>query len=252
MRHHDRRILIGLAIAGVAGAVLIMPAIYFFGLWLAPRRPVPSLSHVPPTFGDAIWARADGGRATELQPINPISFVRMRTCRALAARTDDPALRGARRAECMKLLPAIQAVDYLSSVHMRDEQVPAGNFRHGISQFVTAAWLTRSWTKAELVDTLAERGGFGFGWRGADLAARRYFARPLDALTLPQSALLAAFIGDRNVDPWCHPAAAAEMRTRILDRMRENGAIDQATFETAAQSGLALTEPPRDHQACKG
>ena len=31
----------------------------------------------------------------------------------------------------------------------------------GIGQFATAAWLTRSWTKAELLDTLASRGEFG-------------------------------------------------------------------------------------------
>ena len=32
-----------------------------------------------------------------------------------------------------------------------------------------------------------------------------------DELTLPQAALLAAFIGDRTtaVDPWCDPAGAA-------------------------------------------
>ena len=113
MRATEKRTLIILGIAAVAGAVLIFPAMYLVGLWLAPLRPVPAASHVSPLLGDAIWARAEGGRATELQPVNPISFVRMRVCRAMAARTDDLALRGARRAECMKLLPAIQAVDYL-------------------------------------------------------------------------------------------------------------------------------------------
>lgn len=251
MRKGERRTLAILLIAGVTGVILFMPALYFLGLWLAPPRPVPARTHVPELLSEALWARADGGRATELQPINPISFVRMRVCRTMAAQTDDLALRGARRAECMKLLPAIQAADYLSGVHMRDANAATGGFREGISQFATAAWVTRSWTKAELLDTLAERGEFGFGWRGIETAAQGYFGRTSFELTLAQAALVAAFIGDGRTDPWCEPDAARSMRQRILVRMRENGAIDQATLEIASQSELGLTGPPSNHKACK-
>ena len=251
MRLNERRTLIGLFIAGVAGAILFMPAVYFLGLWLAPPRPVPVTSHVPPLLGDAIWARADGGRATELQPINPLSFARMRVCRALAAQTDDVTRRAERRAECMKILPAIQAADYLSGVHIRDEHADSGGFREGISQFATAAWLTRSWTKAELVDTLAARGEFGFRWRGAHAAARGYFARDVGELTLSQAALLAGLLGDRRADPWCDAGAAASIRHRILERMRDNLAIDDTAFSTADRERIELGSPPADHQPCR-
>jgi len=237
-------------VAGVAAAVLFMPAVYFLGLWLAPPRPVPAAAHAPALLGDALWARAEGGRAGELQPINPISFVRMRVCRTLAARTDDPALRARRRAECMKIVPAIQAADYLSGVHMRAEHVPEGGFRHGISQFATTAWLTRSWTKAELLDTLASRGDFGFGWHDAEAAARGYFGRPAADLDLAQAAMVAAFIGARPPDPWCAPDAARDMRRRILERMRDNLAIDDSAFRAADASGLGLAPPPADHKRC--
>ena len=250
MRIDARRAFIGLVIAGVAGGILLLPAIYFLGLWLAPPRPVPAHAHVSPLLGNAIWARADGGRATELQPVNPISFVRMRVCRAMAAQTNDLALRGARRADCMKLLPAIQAVDYLSGVHMQDSNAATGGFREGISQVATAAWMTRSWTKAELLDTIAERGNFGFGWRGADAASRGYFGREVSSLSLPDAALLAALIADARTDPWCEPETAAGMRHRILDRMRDHGAVDQRAFELADRSALGLTTPPPDHAAC--
>ena len=251
MRLEERRTLIVVVIAGVAGAVLILPSLYVLGLWLAPPRPVPATAHVPALLGDAIWARAEGGRATELQPVNPISFVRMRVCRAMAAQTEDLALRGARRAECMKLLPAIQAVDYLSGVHLRDSNAASGGFREGLSQVATAAWMTRSWTKAELLDTIAERGDFGFGWRGAEAAARGYFGREVPALSLPEAALLAASIGDPNDDPWCDPAEALGRRRRILERMRDSDAIDRAAFETADRSGLGLVaDPPPGRKPC--
>jgi hypothetical protein len=251
VRLNERRTLIGLFIAGVAGAILFMPAVYFLGLWLAPPRPVPATTRVPPVLGDAIWARADGGRATELQPINPISFARMRVCRTMAARTDDPALRSARRAECMKLLPAIQAADYLSGVHIRDADAATGGFRESISQFATAAWLTRSWTRAELLDTLASRGEFGFGWRGAEAAAHGYFGRAVEDLTLSQAALLAGLLGDGRTDPWCDAGAAASIRHRILERMRDNLVIDDIAFGSADREPIDLGSPPADHQPCR-
>jgi len=176
--------------------------------------------------------------------------VQMRVCRYRAAATDDPVMRGRRRAECMKLLPAIQAADYLSGVHMRDSNAATGGFREGISQFSTAAWVTRSWSAEELLDTLAERGDFGFGWRGADAAAQGYFARDASALTVPQAALLAALLGDRGSDPWCDGRAAIDMRRRMLERMRDNGAIDAASFESADRSPLQLTDPPPQHHPC--
>ena len=151
----------------------------------------------------------------------------------------------------MKMLPAIQAADYLSGVHMQDEQVPEGGFRHSISQFATAAWLTRSWTKAELVDTLAARGEFGSSWRGADAAARGYFGRGVGELSPSQAALLAGLIGDRRTDPWCGAGAAASIRHRILERMRDNLAIDDTAFSLADSEPIELGPPPADHNGCR-
>jgi hypothetical protein len=250
VRRDERRTLLIIVIAGVVGAILIMPAIYVLGLWLAPPRPVPSSTRVPDTLSDALWARADGGPVKQLRPINPLTFVEMRVCRYRAAAIDDPIERGQRRAECMKLLPAIQAADYLSGVHMRDSNAATGGFREGISQFSTAAWVTRSWTAEELLDTLAERGDFGFGWRGADAGAHGYFGRDAGAPSIPQAALLAALIGDRGIDPWCNATSAIEIRRQILEHMRDNTAIVAATFESADRSPLGLADPPPQHHPC--
>ena len=84
MRLEERRTIVIVLIAGVIGAMLFLPAIYFLGLWLAPPRPVPEASGAPPLMLEALWARADGGRATELRPINTVNFVKQRACRALA------------------------------------------------------------------------------------------------------------------------------------------------------------------------
>jgi len=84
------------------------------------------------------------------------------------------------------------------------------------------------------------------------LAFTAKFLQFSHAMTLPQVAMVAALIGDGRPDPWCEPSEAAEMRHRILERMRNNGAIDPPTFEAADRSELGLAPPLADHQPCKG
>ena len=72
-------------------------------------------------------------------------------------------------------------------------------------------------------------------------------------MSLAQAAMLAAFIGDRTTafDPWCEAAAAADMRRRVLQRMRDDQAIDEAGLNAANISELDLGPPPADHKPCR-
>ena len=250
MRFDARRALIGLVVVGAAGAILLPPAVYFVGLVIAPR-PVPSASHVPPPFADALWARFNGGRATELRPLSPISLGHFMGCFALADLTGDgvsPEDTGA----CDEVLPAIEGAGQLSRAFLRDENFPAGNIKYPFGQIATMAWVTRNWTRTELVDSLAERGRFGFGLHGAEAAARYYFDRPVADLSVPQAALLASFgIGEKDVNPWGEPELATKMRNRVLAKMHNSRMIDAAAYESASRSELALgperfSPPPRD------
>ena len=250
MRLEPRSLLVGLAIAGMAGAVLFLPAISFIGTMLLPNPPVPATQRVSPLLADAIWARTNGGRATELQPLNPFTIGRAASCHILAERFERSE-RSAQHDECMKLLPGLQAVGYLSTVHSKSE----GVWQDPRVPFVGLATMTRitdKWTKAELLNTLAERGEFGVGLIGAEAASRGYFSRSADQLTLPQAAMIGAFTGDNRIDPWCDPEEAAVRRHRILVKMRENQAIDEAAFGAADKSELGLSPLPANHQPCKG
>jgi len=249
---NKRKAFFGLLIAGVAGALLFPLAIYFIGFALGPPRPVPAQQPVPPLLADALWARADGGRATEFTPISHVSMAQFAACVAFEDWKDSTPGDAQRVAACREYMPALQAVEYLSGVHMRDANLKT-SFREGLGRFSTTVWLTRSWTKAEFLNTLAARGEFGLGLRGAEAASRHYFGRPAAEMTLPQAAMLASFIGDRSTafDPWCEAAAAAEMRRRILESMRDNESIDAAALNAANASGLDLGPPPPNHPPCK-
>lgn len=238
-----------LSIAGVAGALLFLPAITFLGHLLSPSPLTAAEAHAPPLLGHAIWARTLGGRATELRPLEPFGIARMVSCHVLAARFGDQAERDWQHDQCMSLMPAVQGIAYLSSVQMRSDgvwQTPRVPF----IQIAMVNQVTHAWTRAQLIDTLAERGEFGFGWQGVTAAAQGYFAKPANDLTLPQAAMIAAFIGDRRTDPWCDPAATAAMRRRILERMRDNLFIDDAAMQAANIAELGLAAPPGTHKPC--
>jgi hypothetical protein len=244
-----RTIFSGVLIAGLTGPFLLVPAVSFVGSMLTPSHPAPAAVHAPPLLADAIWARANGGRATQLQPINPFTVGRTVSCLILAERLDSSPERDARQEECMTLLPAVQAIGYLTAEHMKSD----GVWQDPRVPFVQIAHMTKvtsTWSRPQLVDTLAERAEFGAGFRGAEQAARGFFNRRTAELTLPQAALLAAVLGERRADPWCTPEHAARVRRRVLQRMRDNLAIDDPALEAADRSDLGLAARPADREPC--
>jgi hypothetical protein len=250
VRFEPRQAVLYLAIAAVAGAFLLLPAVGVIGQLMLPFDPPPPMAHAPELIGQAIWAKFLGGRATELQPINPFTLARMLSCHALAERYD-AGEREAQHVECMKLMPAVQGVAYLSTINMRshgvwqDPRVP-------FVQIATMSRLSTMWKKSELIDALAERGEFVSGVKGVDQAARVFFGRRAEELTVPQAALIAALLGSMRIDPWCVPERVAKARRDVLDQMRDNGAIDDAALEAANIAELGLSAPPANHKECGG
>ena len=248
-----RKAFFGLLIAGAAGAVLLPLAIFVAGLAVAPSPPQASATPLPPLVGDSIWARADGGPAGQLTPMTHLSMAKFIACVAIEDFNDTRPGDAQRVANCRDYMPGLAGLEYLSATHLRDADVQGG-FRQGLGRLSTTVWMTHAWTRADFLNTIAERGEFGAGVRGLEPASRHYFGRPAAALTLPQAALLAAFIGDRRTvfDPWCGPAGAVSMRSRILQRMRDNNAIDEAALKAANVSGLDLGPRPAGHPPCAG
>jgi hypothetical protein len=250
VRLEERRLGKWVLLAGtIAGLipVLYLSSLLVWGTWVAGPRPVPETRPAPALLKDALWARADGGNATGLRPINPITIVQHVACTELADWHDDPQ---ARRRECRKYLPALAGVEYLATVHLQDQQIERASFRGGAGAMATTVWLSRSWTRENFLNTLAARAEFGFGWRGVDAAARGYFDKDADRLAVHEAALIAAFIAETYADPWCYPGRATELRNRILARMRDNGAVDEAAHQQALMMPLGVVPPPGNRPPC--
>jgi Transglycosylase len=246
----DRRALVRLAAAGGIAAALFPFALYYAGLALAPALPVPAQTAVPPLVAEALWARADGGRATELTPITPVSMAQFVACIAVEDFKDTTPGDARRVAACQRYQPAVLGVAYLSAVHMRDANLQP-SFREGLGRLSTTIWLTHSWTRADFIRTLADRGEVGFGFRGVDAAARGYFGRAAAQLTLPEAAMIAGLTGDRHGDPWCDPESAALVRNRVLERMAGNRVIAAADAQAASLAPIELAPSPEGRPPCR-
>lgn len=251
MRREERRLGKWVLVAGfIAGLipVLYLSFLVVWGTWVAGPRPVPETRPAPALLKEALWARADGGHATELRPINPITVVQHAACTELADWYEDPQ---ARRRECRNYLPALAGVEYLASLHLRDQQVERASFRGGAGSMATTLWLSRSWTRENFLNTLAARAEFGAGFRGVEAAARGYFGKPADRLALHEAALIAAFPAENYIEPWCWPGRTTELRNRILTRMRDNGAIDEPAYQQALAAPLGVVPRPGDRPPCE-
>jgi hypothetical protein len=246
----ERRTLAYLLVAGLLCAVVFFPALYFLGLALAPPLPAPAQAAVPRLVAGAIWARANGGRASELTPITPFSMARLATCVAIEDYKDTSQGDARRIAACQEHLPALFGMEYLSRMHMRDANLQP-SFREGLGRMSTTIWLTHAFSKADFLNTIAERGEVGAAFRGVEAAARGYFGRAAAQLSLAQAAMIGGLVGDRRTDPWCQQDTARAIRDRILERMQINGAISDAEFAAAVASPFELADPPEGRPPCR-
>src|SRR4051794_39340452 len=93
---------------------------------------------------------------------------------------------------------------------------------------------------------------FGDGAYGVEAAARHYFSRPAENLTLPQAALLAGLVKNPSAyDPTNNPRNALERRNVVLNRMAQLNVISVSEARRAIHSGLALHVSP-SRNGCVG
>jgi len=122
--------------------------------------------------------------------------------------------------------------------------------------------LTRKWSKERILRNYLNTIYFGNGAYGIESAAQTYFGgdhqgcaenktRPCASqLELHEAALLAGVVASpTGFDPVAHPAEARKRRNTVLDRMLQQGLIDQARHDSAAAESLptrADISPPRE------
>lgn len=129
-----------------------------------------------------------------------------------------------------------------------------GSAQHGLSglmrkakELVIATKMSGEWSKDDVLQAYLNIIYFGRGAYGISAAAKAYFDKPVDQLTVSEGALLAALIRrPSSLDPAVDPKGAAERWNWVLDGMVETKALSPG--DRAAQV-FPATLPPDQARA---
>ncbi len=126
---------------------------------------------------------------------------------------------------------------YVKKVYTGDERTLSRKIREG----VLAGQLDRKVTKDEILYRYLNTIYFGGGAYGVGAAAESYFNKPVNDLTLSESALLAGLISaPSDFDPRSNPERAESNRKGVLDEMLEQKRITRAQYAEANAQALFL------------
>jgi penicillin-binding protein 1A len=125
---------------------------------------------------------------------------------------------------------------------------PDRSFQRKVKEALLALELEKRYSKDRLLEIYLNQIYLGHGSYGVEAAARTYFGRSVQDVTLPQAALIAALPrAPSSYSPFEHPEVAHRRRGLVLTRMVEQGYIpaDQARRATAASLGVVAPERRR-------
>jgi penicillin-binding protein 1B len=119
-----------------------------------------------------------------------------------------------------------------------------------LNDAVIALLLEAHYDKGEILEAYVNEVYLGQDGRrsihGFGLAAQFYFGRDLDALQLPELALLVAVVrGPSYYNPRRHPRRATKRRNLVLEQMRELGIISAARAKRVKSLPLGVTPASR-------
>ncbi|MGH7005444.1 MAG: transglycosylase domain-containing protein, partial [Alphaproteobacteria bacterium] len=122
---------------------------------------------------------------------------------------------------------------------------PERSLDRKIRELILAVRIERAYSKQKIVEIYLNQIFLGRQAYGVAAAARAYFDKSLDALTVAEAALLAALPqAPSRFNPDRRAAAATARRNYVVQRMLEDGFITDAEAEAAVSAPLGVKPPP--------
>jgi penicillin-binding protein 1A len=101
-----------------------------------------------------------------------------------------------------------------------------------IKETITAIKIEYAYTKKEILETYLNSMPFLYNAFGIEMAARTYFDKPAQKLTVLESATLIAMLkGTSYYNPVLNPERALRRRNVVLAQMLKHGSLSQADFD---------------------
>ncbi len=121
----------------------------------------------------------------------------------------------------------------------------APTIKRKLQELKYALEIEKRMNKDEILENYLNISYFGSGAYGVEAAARRYFSKSSNNLTLTEAATLAGIVrSPTKNDPTLNPDIAKERRDVVLTRMRDVGYISNDQLEKAKAEDLGLRTSP--------
>ena len=122
---------------------------------------------------------------------------------------------------------------------------PERSLTRKLKEALYTLWIEARFDKDEILEAYLNRLYLGSGAYGVDAAARRYFAKPANQLSLAEAAMLAGVIRAPSYYAPTRDLALARQRAAVvLDTMVEGGFVDADQTAAAKAAPAALAAPP--------
>jgi penicillin-binding protein 1A len=123
---------------------------------------------------------------------------------------------------------------------------PDRSFSRKVKEALLALELEKRYSKDRLLELYLNHVYMGHGAYGVEAAARMYFGKSVQELTLSESAMLAALPrSPGNYSPFERPELAQRRRAIVIGRLLEQGYIGEAEAKAANRAPLGLVPPER-------
>ena len=137
----------------------------------------------------------------------------------------------------------------IKNTYIAQEQRAIPSFQRKFTEASLAWQYEEENSKKEILGQYLNTVYFGANAYGAEAAAKTYFNKSAEELTLAESAMLAGIINLPGAyDPFNDPESAVARRNVVLDSMLEYGYIDRAAHEEAVNQELELSRGRIEHE----
>ena len=118
---------------------------------------------------------------------------------------------------------------------------PERTLRRKAQEVILARRVEQSLSKEEILYLYLNQIYYGHGRYGVEEAARFYFGKGVDEVTLPEAALLAGLPqSPERLSPLKHPDAAKERQRYVLEQMARRGYLEVAEAERLAREPIKV------------
>jgi penicillin-binding protein 1A len=112
-----------------------------------------------------------------------------------------------------------------------------------IKETLLALQIEKYYTKQEIIELYCNQVYFGNGAYGVEAAARTYFGKHVNELTLPECAMLAALPqAPSQFNPYNNPEIAKEKRDVVIEKMAERSFITEEEKQLAIATPIVLSK----------